>query len=117
MEDPGIEEEALKRGAQQFLRKTNLGDLVDAMQRAVGIRLRDPAAGQPPTNEQEPTKAQLKVESVLNDLDASIKSSQQVVEVLDTERRDPAERDAVQSLRSHLGNMQGRISEFRNDGK
>ena len=109
VDDPGIEEEALKRGAQQFLRKTNLGDLVDTMQRAVGIRLRAPT--------HQPTKVQPEVESLLNDLDESIKASGQAVSILANPRRDPTERDAVLALRSHIGKMQSRISVFRNDGK
>ena len=62
VEDLGIEKEALKRGAQQCLRKTNLGELLEVMRKAVAIRLLDPAKVHP------------EVESSLNGFDESIKA-------------------------------------------
>ena len=111
IEEPEIEAEALTRGAQQFLCKTKLEDLVEAMRKAVTIRLHEPAKGL------SQNKGLPEVENLLKDLDESIKASKQAVSILDNRRRDPAEKNAVRTLHSHLGKMESRISLYRNDGK
>jgi two-component system, cell cycle sensor histidine kinase and response regulator CckA len=105
-EDAEIEERVIERGAQICLRKSDLKTkkLLDAMHEAVQLSRKDIS----PTVDR-------KVDRFLSELEENIIAVKNAVSVLEGKQRDVPQRDAVHTIRSHIGKMQDKIGGFRRE--
>ncbi len=110
-EEEGITQQAVKCGAQLCLRKADIETktLLDAMHQAVRIS-RDSS---PSNTDKAPPSTAKTTERLLADLEENIVAVKAALAVLDNDQLPVTSRDAVHTIRSHIGKMQTKIGGYR----
>ncbi len=111
IEDEGLGQQAVTRGAQLYLQKSDIETktLLDAMHQAVRIS-RD--SSQSSVEKSSPSTAK-NTERLLSDLEENIVAVKGALALLDNAQLPVASRDAVHTIRSHIGKMQTKIGGYR----
>ncbi|MEX0818695.1 MAG: response regulator [Pirellulaceae bacterium] len=109
MEDQELEKQAISKGAQLCLRKSeiNTKTLLDAMHQAVRLsRPSVPQSNVPPSKDR-------RVNRLLAELEENLVAVKNAIETLEAKQNDPQQQEAVHTIRSHVNKMQEKIVDHR----
>lgn len=109
MEDQELEKQAISKGAQLCLRKSEINTkaLLDAMHQAV--RLSRPSVPQSSV----PQSTNRRVNRLLAELEENLVAVKNAIETLEAKLNDPQQQEAVHTIRSHVNKMQEKIVDHR----